>query len=122
MQGGIAMLKRGAASALGALRRLSNDSSRLFSTAGGAYPVIDHTFDAIVVGAGNLGRKFRVAAQSGAPHSLSVFRVSYWICTCRRRWPARRSGPERGGVQHSVSAAATARCRCLLPSACHPRL
>ena len=86
------MLKRGAASAIGALRRLSNDSSRLFSTAGGAYPVIDHTFDAIVVGAGNFGRMFRVAALPGAPQSLTAPWVSYWTCTlqealaCAPQW------------------------------------
>ena len=47
------MLKRTASSALGALRRLSKDSSRLFSTGvGSKYTVIEHEFDAIVVGAG----------------------------------------------------------------------
>lgn len=70
------MLKRSAASALGALRRLSNDSSRLFSTAGGAYPVIDHTFDAIVVGAGNLGRKVSCGRPIGrTPKPDSPLRV-----------------------------------------------
>lgn len=44
------MLRRTANSALGALQRLGGSQRGLFSSQ--AYPVIDHTFDAIVVGAG----------------------------------------------------------------------
>lgn len=52
------MLRKGAVGALGALARLgstSSSTSRLFSS--NTYPIIDHTFDAIVVGAGALQRR-----------------------------------------------------------------
>lgn len=49
---------------LGALsrlaRRFSAPRSRLFSTGAPAYPVIDHTYDAIVVGAGGAGLRATV--------------------------------------------------------------
>lgn len=50
------MFRKGALGALSALRRLTPDSARLFSTQG-AYQVIDHSYDAIVVGAGAHGRR-----------------------------------------------------------------
>lgn len=48
------MLRKGALGALSALRRLTPDSARLFSTQG-SYQIIDHSYDAIVVGAGAQG-------------------------------------------------------------------
>jgi cation diffusion facilitator CzcD-associated flavoprotein CzcO len=56
------MLRRTAATAL---RRLmlgpgGYEGCRRLSTAGSAYPVVDHTFDAIVVGAGGAGLRASV--------------------------------------------------------------
>lgn len=88
------MLKRTASSALGALRRLSSDSSRLFSTTGSAYPIIDHTFDAIVVGAGKYhtpgqpavprcGQRREVVSQVGTrilTHPKTLTPPSHFLC------------------------------------------
>ena len=46
------MLRRTATGALGALRRLGQDSRLLSTSTSGGYKLIDHEFDAIVVGAG----------------------------------------------------------------------
>lgn len=54
------MLRKGAVSAANKLLRLSNAQSRLFATTGQAYPIIDHTYDAIVVGAGGAGLRAAV--------------------------------------------------------------
>jgi len=56
------MLRRRAASAL---RRLFDNGASMhgtckFSSVGKSYPIIDHTFDAIVVGAGGAGLRASV--------------------------------------------------------------
>lgn len=62
------MLRRRAVSAL---RRLFDKSASVqgackFSTIGTSYPIIDHTFDAIVVGAGGAGLRASVGlSESG---------------------------------------------------------
>ena len=44
----------------------ATQSSRGFGTAGQAYPIIDHTYDAIVVGAGGAGLRAAVGlSESG---------------------------------------------------------
>ena len=60
------MASRRGLSALGALLRraggggMGGQRAAAFSTAGQAYPIIDHTFDAIVVGAGGAGLRASV--------------------------------------------------------------
>ena len=58
------MLRRGGAAGRRALQRLraavSNDGSKGFSSKVGAFPIIDHTYDAIVVGAGGAGLRATV--------------------------------------------------------------
>lgn len=45
---------------LGSLSQLAEATNRLFSTTNKAYPVIDHQYDAIVVGAGGAGLRAAV--------------------------------------------------------------
>lgn len=54
--------RRNAASALNSLLKSTSTTatSRSFATAGQSYPIIDHTFDAIVVGAGGAGLRASV--------------------------------------------------------------
>ena len=56
------MLRRTAASALRRLLQGSGEVAgpRAYSTSGKSYPIIDHTFDAIVVGAGGAGLRASV--------------------------------------------------------------
>ena len=56
------MWKRGTASALQRLFTATNagGGSRAFGTTGQSYPIIDHTFDALVVGAGGAGLRASV--------------------------------------------------------------
>ena len=53
------MLRRTATGALGALRRLGGEARLLSTSTSGGYKLIDHEFDAIVVGAGAGGRRAR---------------------------------------------------------------
>ena len=54
--------RRGTASALNSLLKGTGAtvSSRSFATSGQSYPIIDHTFDALVVGAGGAGLRASV--------------------------------------------------------------
>lgn len=99
------MLRRTATGALGALRRLGQDARLLSTSTSGGYKLIDHEFDAIVVGAGKGGPP---VAQSLVPRDAqtpSAERPPPPSRTPDRRWrrSARGGGPERGGLQHSVS-------------------
>ncbi|GAB4819063.1 hypothetical protein N2152v2_006109 [Parachlorella kessleri] len=101
------MFRRSATSALGRFLKSVNsaESQRLFSTGGKAYPIVDHTFDSIVVGAGGAGlraavglseqglstacitklfptRSHTVAAQGGINAALGNMTVDDW------RWHA----------------------------------
>lgn len=51
---------RRAAASLGRLARPLAEGARAASTSGAAYPIVDHTFDAIVVGAGGAGLRAAV--------------------------------------------------------------
>ena len=56
------MWRRQASSALQSLFKGTSTSAgaRCFGTAGQSYPIIDHTFDALVVGAGGAGLRASV--------------------------------------------------------------
>ena len=100
------MLKRTAVSALGALRRLTPDSARLFSSR--SYPIVDHTFDAIVVGAGEGLGATPLGWSAGAVVTPLAGRPQAPAApprpsSCRWRRSARGGGPERERFQHSVS-------------------
>ena len=66
------MFRRNATSALGRFLKSVNsaESQRLFSTGGKAYPIVDHTFDSIVVGAG--GKQTAGRAANRAKHGALV--------------------------------------------------
>lgn len=104
--GTASMLRRTATGALGALRRLGHDSRLLSTSTSGGYKLIDHEFDAIVVGAGEGAAP--QAACPGSPRGAPTPSAERPPSPARppaRRWrrSARGSGPERGGLQHSVS-------------------
>jgi hypothetical protein len=65
------MLRRQAASALRRLLDAAGPSEgvRALSTSGKAYPIIDHTFDAIVVGAGGAGLRASVGLSEEGFHT-----------------------------------------------------
>ena len=51
---------RRAATSLGRFARPLSEGARAASTSGAAYPIVDHTFDAVVVGAGGAGLRAAV--------------------------------------------------------------
>lgn len=95
------MLRRAVASALGG-------GARLFSSK--SYPIVDHTFDAIVVGAGEcfpgpvnnwVGQGWGLSNPALLVSCSSVQQP--FICFCRWGRSARRGGPFRRRLQHCVS-------------------
>lgn len=112
------MLRRTATGALGALRRLGQDSRLLSTSTSGGYKLIDHEFDAIVVGAGEGGPPAAQARLAESAQTPSAEPSPPAPHPSDRRWrrSARGSGPERGGLQHSVSGGSEGRRLPLAPS------
>lgn len=117
-----AMLRRSAASALGALRRLTPEGARLFSSGTGGYQIVDHQFDAIVVGAGGRwpetpalgGPPARPACAGGA--ALDVGRAPACGGGPRLVAQSRQRRPESGGGDDRPAAVpARSRPCCLFP-------
>ncbi|PRW57058.1 succinate dehydrogenase [ubiquinone] flavo mitochondrial [Chlorella sorokiniana] len=69
------MLRRTATGALGALRRLGQDSRLLSTSTSGGYKLIDHEFDAIVVGAGGAGLRAAVGLSEAGFNTACITKL-----------------------------------------------